>query len=275
MSAPDWLEYRIRASSIKDALDCAMRFEAKQLRGIRMPSSAPAHVGTAVHAGTALYDQRRMDHEPVTVDEAADAAIKVIDTDPEEGVVWDELDKRDARKAAVGILVNYAQKIAPERIFVAVEAKLEDFRITFEDVRVTIRLSGTTDRVRKVVGRGLAGYGISDVKSGAARVDRENNAISKAEKAQLAVYELLAEQATGLAMTSPAEVIGANTTGSFRVGFKEVTGTRDALIGAPGIPGTLEFLSKMLRSGVFPPNPSSLMCHERYCPLYPKCPYHD
>lgn len=47
---------RIRASSWSSLFDCAMRWEASNLLGLRMPSNPRAMLGTAVHAGTAAFD---------------------------------------------------------------------------------------------------------------------------------------------------------------------------------------------------------------------------
>ena len=43
----------IRASSWADLFDCPARWYAKNVQGLRLPSSGAAALGTAVHAGTA------------------------------------------------------------------------------------------------------------------------------------------------------------------------------------------------------------------------------
>lgn len=271
----EWIEQPVRASSIKDFLDCGMRAEAKHIHKVSMPSNGPAHLGTAVHAGSAAYDQSRLVHEPITLDDATVVLLDSLRKDPEEGIDWGDVARKDAENIGVRILANYTQIIAPTRRYAKVEATLERLAISVDDQKVVIILSGTTDRIRMVERARGIGYGISDVKTGVGRVGADNVAVSRAEKAQLGVYELLAEKATGYEITEPAEIIGANASKSARVGTLEIPGTRAALVGTQEVPGVLDFIARMLRTGLFTPNPSSLMCHKKFCPIYGKCVYHD
>ena len=67
----------IRASSLSELFDCPARWAAKHLDGLRMPSSGAAQLGTAVHAGTALYDTSRLPGgSPITIDDAAGAVVE-------------------------------------------------------------------------------------------------------------------------------------------------------------------------------------------------------
>lgn len=280
---PGWDEVEVRASSIKDALDCAMRFEAKHLRRIRMPSSGAAHLGTALHAGTAAYDRAVLEERLADAGEAADVLVNKLSsdvTDDGDDVVWDStFTRKDALSVGLMGLTNYIEKIGSKRRYKAVEAQLEKFRIQFPDQKIVIALTGTTDRVRQVrkdTFEGGIGYGISDIKSGANRVSaKDNTVIRNAEKAQLAVYELIAERATGIEISAPAEIVGISTAKHASVGTTEVHGTREAIVGTSERPGILDFIARMLRSGLFPPNPASKLCHERFCPIYRTCPYHD
>ena len=52
--------YRIRASSFGELFDCALRWEAKHLQGMRMPNSPRALIGTGVHEGTAAFDRAQV-----------------------------------------------------------------------------------------------------------------------------------------------------------------------------------------------------------------------
>jgi hypothetical protein len=51
----------IRASSFGSLFDCPARWIAIHLEGKRTPSSANSALGTGVHAGTAVYDESRVD----------------------------------------------------------------------------------------------------------------------------------------------------------------------------------------------------------------------
>lgn len=283
MTSAEWIDFDLRASSIKDALDCAMRFEARVIKRISMPSSGVAQTGTALHAGTGAYDQAVIDGKPISVDDAAGVFVDTLrlERNPEEptddGVRWESQEERQQAEA-VGIkgIANYIAKIGSQRRYYAVESKLERFPIEFPDVKVKINLTGKTDRIRviPVHAEGGAGHGITDIKSGKSRCTKEGKVQSNAEKAQLAVYELIAERSTGIAITAPAEVAGISTSHG-TAGTVLIEGTRPALVGVGDTPGVLDFIAKMLRSGVFAPNPSSYLCSEKFCPLHPKCPYRD
>jgi hypothetical protein len=278
---PGWLEVQIRASSIKDWLDCAMRAEAKYLIGIRMPSSGISHLGTAIHAGTAAYDQSVIDGKVISHDDACGTFVDTLnlENNPEEpmdeGVVWDEdTPKAEAEKVGVLGIVNYITAIGSKRRYHAVEAKLHEFKVQFDDVKVILNLTGKTDRIR-ALGHDGAGRGITDIKSGKTRCTKDGRVQSNAEKAQLAVYELIAEKATGEPITAPAEVAGISTAKHATAGTVEVHGTRQALVGTPDTPGVLDFLARTLRAGHFPPNPSSYLCSGKFCPIHSRCPYRD
>ena len=47
----------IRASALADLFDCQARFYWRNIVGLRMPSSGAAHLGTALHRSTAVFDQ--------------------------------------------------------------------------------------------------------------------------------------------------------------------------------------------------------------------------
>lgn len=282
MPQPGWLEIKVRASSIKDYLDCAMRAEAKHLVGIRMPSPGISHLGTALHAGTAAYDQSVIDGKPISHDAACGKFVDTLnlDSNPEEpqdeGVSWDEdTPKAHAEQVGVKGIVNYIQTIGSKRRYHAVEAKLNEFPVSFDDQKVTIILTGKTDRIRAIAGSDGMGRGITDIKSGKTRVTKDGRVSLNAEKAQLGVYELIAEKATGEAITAPAEIAGISTAQHASASTVEVPGTRAALVGTSDTPGVLDFLARMLRNGTFPPNPSSYLCSPKFCPIHDRCPYHD
>ena len=92
--------------------------------------------------------------------------------------------------------------------------------------------------------------------------------------AQMAVYELLAEHSTGIPITEPAQIIGlqvAKTDKGRRVATGEIEGGRELLLGDEESPGLLRHASVMVQTGTFPGNPRSMMCHEKYCPVYSRC----
>lgn len=258
----------IRASSLAELFDCPSRWEAKNILGKKTPSSAAAQLGTAVHAGTALFDQSRLPgNTPITADEAAGAVVDTI-YKPEEEVDWDEDKPQDAERVALALHAKYCAEIAPQQKYAAVEIACE--RLEIQDLGIA--LTGTTDRVREVEG----GFAISDIKTGKTAVSADGTVKTAGHAFQLGVYELLAETASGLKITGPAQIIGLNTgktAAAQRAGFGEVKRARDILIGDGENPGVLEHASALIHSGRFYGNPKSMMCGEKYCPNFNVCKF--
>lgn len=257
----------VRASSLPGLFDCPARFEATQIRGLRSPSSGKAILGRAVHASTAVYDVARIQGDfDLTPDEAAGAAVDVIQR-PEEDVAWDEsLTPATAEKIALDLHGLYCDQIAPEEEYAAVEVTCEALTIT--DLNLT--LTGTVDRIYKADGD----LGIADIKTGSRAVAADGTVETAGHAYQLGVYELLAGQALGRPMTAPAQIIGlqtGKTAKGQRAAIGQVDGARLTLVGDDETPGVLELAAKMLHAGTFFGNPRSMMCHDRYCPIFSNC----
>lgn len=259
----------IRASALSDFLDCPARAEAKHLLGMRSPSNGKAALGTAIHKSTAMYDQSELTGEGLTVDETAAAAVDAL-RKPDEDVAWAEDESPgEAEKVAVALHRKYCHEIAPTQDYAAVEVKCERLEIT----DIGIALQGTTDRIRKTED---GGFGITDVKTGKAAVNAAGKVRISGHTYQLGVYELLAERASGLPITGPAQIVGLNTAKTDkaqRVGTGEVHGARDVLVGDQDSPGVLEAVARMIHGGNFFGNPRSMMCHDKYCPIYNRCKF--
>lgn len=256
----------IRASSLSGLFDCPARWEAHQIRGLRLPRSGKAQLGTAVHASTAVFDQSTLDGAGVTADEAAAAAVDAIHR-PTEDVQWDDdMPASDAEKIARALHTRYCAEIAPKQDYAAVEVKCE--RLEIADLGIA--LTGTTDRVR----RSDSGFGIADLKTGKQAVAADGTVATAKHAMQLGVYELLAENASGIEITEPAQIIGmqtGKTEKAQRVGTAEVHTTRELLVGTADQPGVLEHASRLIHTGAFYGNPSSPLCNPKYCAAYPTC----
>lgn len=259
---------KIRASSLPDLLDCAARWEAKYIRKLRLPTSGRAQLGTAVHAGTAAYDSSLLAKNPVTVDDAAGEVVDAI-WKPKEEVLWDDtLGQCEAETVALDLHRKYCENIAPRQEYVAIEQTCDALEI--QDLRIT--LTGTTDRVRKTDD----GLGIVDLKTGSTAVAADGKVKTAGHAAQLAVYELLAGFSLGSPITAPAQIVGlqvAKTEKARRVGTGEIANARGALVGDEFSPGILEMVAKMIKAGIFPPNPRSQLCSRKYCPAFSTCRY--
>jgi hypothetical protein len=257
----------IRASSLGTLFDCPARFEATQIHGKRVPSNGKAMLGKAVHASTAVFDQSTIDGTGITIDESAGAAVDALRR-PNEDVSWDEDNAADAEKVALSLHGKYCNEIAPQQNYKAVEIECDRLEIT----DLGLALTGTTDRIRATE----SGFGISDLKTGKAAVGSDGVVKTSGHSYQLGVYELLAEQASGIPITGPAQIIGMNTAKTSvaqRIGSGEVSGAREVLLGDGDVPGILEMASRLIHSGAFYGNPKSMMCHPRYCPIHSTCKF--
>jgi hypothetical protein len=268
----------VRASALPDFLDCAARAEAKHLLGKRCPTSGNALLGTALHRSTAVYDQSRIDGTGITVDEAAGAAVDAIHK-PQEDVALGEDDNTldEMESIAIALHHRYCKEIAPRQSYAAVEVHCERVEIT----DIGLALTGTTDRVARVEHPANGepariGHGIRDLKSGKTAVAADGTVKTKGHGFQLGVYEILAEQALGIQITEPAQIIGlqtGKTERGQRVGVGESDRPRDTLIGDAESPGVLELVADMIHAGRFPGNPRSILCHTKYCPIYSTCKF--
>ena len=257
----------VRASSLPELFDCPARWEAKHIKKMRLPRSGAAQLGTAVHAGTALYDKSRLEGNPITADEAAGAVADAINK-PDEDVDWGEDSQGEAERIGISLHGMYCRQIAPKQKYAAVEASCERLEIT----DLGIALTGTTDRVTV----SDDGYGIADIKTGKTAVAADGTVKTTGHAAQVAVYELLASHATGRVIEAPAQIIGlqvAKTDKGRRAGIGTIRSAREMLVGDEdtGCPGLLEIAAKMLHAGDFYGNPRSQLCSEKFCPAHQSC----
>lgn len=255
----------VRASSLGSLFDCPARWEAVHLNGLRTPSSPNAVLGKAVHASTALFDHSTLEGGGLTIEEAAGAAVDAIHK-PDEDVEWEDEKPVDVEKVAIALHKLYCKEIAPKQDYLAVEIKCEALHIS--DLELT--LTGTTDRIRQTED----GAGIVDIKTGKQAVRANGTVETKGHTYQIGTYELLAEHSSGIKITAPGQIAGLNagkTDKAQRTGTAEILDARTVLIGDEETPGILQRASQLIHSGMFFGNPKSMMCHERYCPIYTRC----
>jgi len=257
---------RIRASSLSELHDCPARWASKYIDGRTLPSSGKAALGTAVHASTAAYDQSVIDGSGLSIDDAAAAAVEAI-WNPQYDVQWGEDSPQKAEEVALSLHIRYCQEVAPLITYAAVEAKTDDLLI--QDIGLC--LTGTVDRIYKDEAGKL---GIADIKTGKVAVGADGTIATAGHAYQLGVYELLAQHTTGQPIEAPAKIIGMNTAKTAqgqRVGFGEITGAREVLLGTEEEPGILFYAAEIIHSGLFFGNPKSMLCHASYCPNFGPC----
>lgn len=260
----------VRASSWGRLFDCAHAWEGVHLLGMKSASSPRALLGTAVHAGTAEFDQARLDERPITPMDAGHVFVEALHH-PAFDVDWRGADitPREAEAVGLTLLSRYCLDISPHYDFVAVEMETAPLDIDCGDGLI-VRLTGTLDRAR--IKKGSTGVGIADVKTGGAAVS-QGVVKTKQHKAQIGTYELLYEHTTGAPCTEDAEIIGLKTKGKPEVGTGIITGARELMVGTEENPGLIQFAAEMFRSGLFYPNPQSQLCSKTYCPRWNTCHY--
>lgn len=258
----------IRASSFGALFDCPARWCAIHLEGRRSPQSANAALGTAIHAGTAVFDADRVKHVEPSLSAAEDAAVESV-RKPREETIWDDESADKAERVARSLVGRYCTMESPRHEFVAVEASVERLLIT----DLAIELTGHVDRVRATD----EGYGIADLKSGKTAVGTDGRAKTHGHAAQMGVYELVAQAATQLPITAPAQIIGLQTNltpEKQRIGTAQIIGAREVLLGDEGHSGLLATASKIVHGEIEPwGNAKSMMCSATYCPAYSTCFY--
>lgn len=275
MNAPERIitpSITIRASAWAGLFDCAYRFEGIHLLGLRNVVGLRAALGTAIHAGTAVFDQARLTGETVTADDAAGVFVdKLRDPENEYDPERDDLTVTEAEKVGIVLLSKYCFEVSPRYNFVAVEMETKPLDIDCGG-GVTVRLTGTMDRAR--IRKGDHGVGIADLKSGSAAVQK-GEAVTKGHGPQIGTYELLYEHTTGEPITDVAEIIGLKTKGKAEIGTGTIANARRAMVGTEDQPGLIEFAAEMFKTGRFFPNPKSLLCSDKYCPRHATCHFHD
>lgn len=266
---------RIRASSLGELFDCPKRWHAKNVLGMTMPSSYKARLGTAVHAGTAAFDQARLDGSPITADEAAGALVDALysktnnDDGRDDPIDWEGENPKAIEQIGLALHTTYCNGLALQMDYVAVELRCEN--LAFTDLGLA--LTGTTDRVHRVADGRL---GITDVKTGATAVSADGTVKTTGHAAQLGVYSLLAEYGIGAPITAPAQIIGmqtGKTAKAQRVAVGEIEDVRSALVGDAEDPGLLEHASRIIHSDSYYGNPKSMLCSPKFCPVYDICKF--
>jgi hypothetical protein len=262
----------VRASSWAGLFDCAYRWEGIHLLGLRNVVGLRAALGTAIHAGTAVFDQSRLDGSGVTADDAAGVLVdKLRDPGNEFDPARDDLTVAEAERVGITLLTKYCLDVSPRYQFVSVEMETKPLDIDCGGGTI-VRLTGTLDRAR--IRKAELGVGIADIKTGSAAVQK-GVAVTKGHGPQIGTYELLYEHSTGEPITDAAEIIGLKTKGTPEIATGTISNAKRVMIGTETQPGLIEFAAEMFKSGRFYPNPKSLLCSAAYCPRHSTCPFHE
>lgn len=251
---------QVRASSFSDLFDCPKRWAAEQIDGLKTPTHVAAHMGTAIHVGTAVLDGGG------DLLEADDAAQDALDN-PDDEVFWASSNRDKAGVTVTDALVAY--ETWPERDSYA-RVELEAAPLLHQaSGGAEIEITGTIDRVRQV-GNHL---GIDDVKTGARVISPAGNINTNKHRLQLGIYELLADNTLGPAVDLPARIIGIKTSPPVAVQVAEAGDCKTLIHGDDTTEGALDHASRLLQSGAFYGNSRSALCSQLFCPVWATCHY--
>nr|DAH57934.1 MAG TPA: PD-(D/E)XK nuclease superfamily protein [Caudoviricetes sp.] len=261
----------VRASSWGSLFDCAHAWEGTHILGMRKPSGLRAVLGTAVHASTAANDQAHLDGNPLSPDDTAGVMVDTL-RHPEQDVDYtsDKLTVDEAERIGLSLHARYCIDIAPQFEFVAVEMKLTPFEIDCGNGS-TIRLTGSMDRAR--VAHVENGIAIPDIKTGS-RIIQNGEVNLKGKAAQLGTYQMLYEHTTGEA-TVGGQIIALPTAGKAEPMVSPIFDARRVMLGTDDQRGLIEYAAEMFRTGLFPPNPQSILCSPKYCARWGTCMFHE
>lgn len=240
---------------------------------IYRPSSVPAIMGTAIHHGTAVYDAAKVEQRTPNIDEAVNAAQDKL-VHPDDDVIWtdDDYSRRQAEEITIKATEKYCNEISPLYQYSAIE--LRPLPLDIEVEGEIIRISGQMDRTRIIKGKENE-TGVADLKTGKTIISASGKVNAKGYKFQLGVYEILTEHSYGKKVTLPAHIPAVSTSRKPRTGIAEIHGAKDLMLGTDENPGMIETAAKMVKHGLFPPNPNSRLCSKKFCPVYERCPAHD
>jgi len=249
------MEVIIRASSWPDFFDCPKRWASKNLDGKRSYSSPEALLGTAVHAGTAVYDRERATGHPISASEAALAVVDSIEQGKGD-VAWSAGDSILAIRAeAISTHNRYCAEVDSQEPWDTVEYQLPPVTLQFDGIRV--KLTGALDRRRIRHGRARVG----DVKTG--RGFKAGSYVS-----QIGTYCVLSTNENGL----PADGQLDHATQS-ALTVHQVPTAAAAMLGTSEQPGLIETAATMIKTGLLYGNPKSMLCTRKFCPAFSNCSF--
>lgn len=181
----------IRASSWSELFDCAARWAAKNIDGVWSPPSVPSVIGTAIHAGTAAFDESSIRGCRISIADAADIAADALLASNQVSWTTADTSRREAEAIVISQTMEYCRAFAHYK-WVAVELTCAPLAVDVDGVEIV--LTGSLDRLRLFDDESI---GIVDLKSGARRIDSDGIVDVVSDGPQLGAYEVLAENELG------------------------------------------------------------------------------
>lgn len=258
----------IRASSLAEMFDCSARWKAKHLLGLRTPSGAPAVIGTAVHAGTAVFDAPRVTGGKGDVGDAIEAAAEAA-RNPIGEVIWDDFRPSEAIDIAARLTNHYCHEIAPSFTYRKVEQQLDHMDVEATN-GILLRFTGHVDREYAEGDQ----FGVADFKTGKQVVAADGSVKVSLSAAQLGTYELIELMAAGTEGERPtldAKIIAMPTAGKRDPKVVTVKKPHGLLVGDDEHKGMIDIAAAYFKDDLFVGNPRSMLCSPRYCPVFNDC----
>lgn len=253
-------EITIRGSSWPELFDCPARWVAKHREGRSSWTSPESLIGTAVHAGSAVFDKARAQGAAIHPEDAVDVVEEAVRAGSAE-VPWSagagEWTPRAVSRDAVDTYLRYSFAALELPPWEDVEFRLAPLRFEFPEVGVAITITGTGDRRRRTA----TGYRVADLKTG--RGFRAGANVS-----QVGAYAVATSAETG--KPADGELLHATMKGvtAYAIPFAAA-----AMLGDDETPGLIETAARMLGSGAMYGNPRSMLCSGKFCPVYQSCRY--
>lgn len=258
----------VRASSLSDLFDCPARWEAKNLNNKRMPSCAKARIGTAVHEAVTHWDYSNLLGETPYLDECQDILHSQI-WDANDDTDWSDMDQDTVESVAQSLMNKYITHIAPTQKYIGIEVKCEPLILS----DLGLELTGTIDRIYENENREL---GIGDIKTGKMATSSDGTVKTVGHAPQMGIYTVLASHALQEPVTAPARIYGLTTGKTDKgqhVGIGEIESPAEVLLGTEEEPGLLHHAAAVIKHGVFFGNSKSMLCSEKYCPIFKTCKF--
>lgn len=258
----------VRASSLADLFDCPARWEAKNLSNKRTPAGSRTRLGTAIHEAVTHWDYSNLLGETPYLDDCQDILHSQIWT-PDEDVDWSDMDQNTVEKIGDALIQKYITVIAPTQKYIGVEVHCESLVIS----DLGLELTGTIDRIYENENGEL---GVGDLKTSKIAVASDGKVKTVGHASQMGIYTVLASHALQEPVTAPARIYGLTTGKTDKgqhVGIGEIESPAEVLLGTEEEPGLLHHAAQVIKHGVFFGNAKSMLCNEKYCPIFKTCKF--
>lgn len=254
---------RIRPSTVKDFLDCPFKWAKRHLEGVQSLTNHKAAIGTGVHASAEQFWEEviaAQDPDKYNISAMIDRGVAALDEEIERGV--DFGDEGDNRDTAIKLISNGAIAFADDiGCFTPFPDEVEAYYEVEIDHWLVTSLGGTIDY--------RAGGTVGDIKTSSRKPTPSSYVI------QQSIYTYLVE-ANGIPVTS--NIIQGITLGKTKTEGNTMALTPNVPQAKFAVNSILDRLDVVQLDTVplhvlFPGNPNTYLCSDKWCPNYKTCPF--